>query len=45
MELKEFDKAADDHNIFDNYDTFSIIDRQDGELYNGTHKSIYSQPD
>ena len=27
-ELKEFDKAADDHNIFDNYDTFSIIDRQ-----------------
>lgn len=28
MELKEFDKAADDHNIFDNYDTFSIIDRQ-----------------
>ena len=28
FELKEFDKAADDHNIFDNYDTFSIIDRQ-----------------
>ena len=28
MELKDFDKAADDHNIFDNYDTFSIIDRQ-----------------
>ena len=28
VELKEFDKAADDHNIFDNYDTFSIIDRQ-----------------
>jgi hypothetical protein len=28
MELKEFDKAADDHNIFDNYDTYSIIDRQ-----------------
>ena len=27
-ELREFDKAADDHNIFDNYDTFSIIDRQ-----------------
>ena len=27
-ELKEFDKSADDHNIFDNYDTFSIIDRQ-----------------
>tara|TARA_R110002153_G_scaffold151713_2_gene303180 strand:+ start:79 stop:687 length:609 start_codon:yes stop_codon:yes gene_type:complete len=27
-ELKEFDKAADDHNIFDNYDTYSIIDRQ-----------------
>jgi|TARA_B100001094_G_scaffold333061_1_gene408239 hypothetical protein len=28
VELKDFDKAADDHNIFDNYDTFSIIDRQ-----------------
>ena len=28
MELREFDKAADDHNIFDNYDTYSIIDRQ-----------------
>lgn len=28
MELREFDKAADDDNIFDNYDTFSIIDRQ-----------------
>jgi len=28
MELKEFDKAADDHNIFDNYDTYAIIDRQ-----------------
>jgi len=28
MELKDFDKAADDHNIFDNYDTYSIIDRQ-----------------
>lgn len=27
-QLKDFDKAADDHNIFDNYDTFSIIDRQ-----------------
>ena len=28
VQLKDFDKAADDHNIFDNYDTFSIIDRQ-----------------
>ena len=28
MELRDFDKEADDHNIFDNYDTFSIIDRQ-----------------
>ena len=28
VELRDFDKAADDHNIFDNYDTFSIIDRQ-----------------
>jgi hypothetical protein len=28
MELREFDKSADDDNIFDNYDTFSIIDRQ-----------------
>ena len=28
IELRDFDKAADDHNIFDNYDTFSIIDRQ-----------------
>lgn len=28
MELKDFDKAADDHNIFDNYDTYAIIDRQ-----------------
>ena len=28
MELKEFDKASDDHNIFDNYDTYAIIDRQ-----------------
>ena len=28
MELKDFDKAVDDHNIFDNYDTYSIIDRQ-----------------
>ena len=28
MELKEFDKATDDHNIFDNYDTYAIIDRQ-----------------
>ena len=28
IQLKDFDKAADDHNIFDNYDTFSIIDRQ-----------------
>lgn len=27
-QLKDFDKASDDHNIFDNYDTFSIIDRQ-----------------
>lgn len=27
-QLQDFDKAADDHNIFDNYDTFSIIDRQ-----------------
>ena len=28
VQLKDFDKASDDHNIFDNYDTFSIIDRQ-----------------
>jgi len=28
VQLKDFDKATDDHNIFDNYDTFSIIDRQ-----------------
>ena len=28
MELREFDKSADDDNIFDNYDTYSIIDRQ-----------------
>ena len=28
IQLKDFDKSADDHNIFDNYDTFSIIDRQ-----------------
>jgi hypothetical protein len=28
IELKEFDKAADDHNIFDNYDVFGVIDRQ-----------------
>ncbi len=28
IELRDFDKAVDDHNIFDNYDTFSIIDRQ-----------------
>ena len=28
VQLKDFDKANDDHNIFDNYDTFSIIDRQ-----------------
>jgi len=28
IELKEFDKAADDHNIFDNYDVYGVIDRQ-----------------
>ena len=28
FELKQFDKATDDANIFDNYDVFSIIDRQ-----------------
>ena len=28
IELKEFDLVTDDNNIFDNYDTFSIIDRQ-----------------
>ena len=28
IELKEFDKSADDHNIFDNYDVFGVIDRQ-----------------
>ena len=28
VQLKDFDKATDDCNIFDNYDTFSIIDRQ-----------------
>jgi hypothetical protein len=28
VDLKEFDIATEDSNIFDNYDTFSIIDRQ-----------------
>jgi len=28
VELKEFDIINEDNNIFDNYDTFSIIDRQ-----------------
>lgn len=28
MELKEFDTETEDHNIFDNYDVFSVIDRQ-----------------
>ncbi len=27
-ELKQFDQSASDNNIFDNYDVFSIIDRQ-----------------
>ena len=28
MQLKEFDTETEDHNIFDNYDVFSVIDRQ-----------------
>ncbi len=28
MELKEFDTVTEDHNIFDNYDVFRVIDRQ-----------------
>ena len=28
FELKEFDQSSDDNNIFDNYDVFSVIDRQ-----------------
>ena len=32
MELKEFDQASDDNNIFDNYDVFKVIDRQGRSL-------------
>lgn len=28
MQLKEFDTETEDHSIFDNYDVFSVIDRQ-----------------
>lgn len=28
LELKEFDQITEDNNIFDNYDTYAIIDRQ-----------------
>lgn len=28
MELKQFDTETEDHSIFDNYDVFSVIDRQ-----------------
>lgn len=30
MELKEFDTTVEDHNIFDNYDVYSVIDRRGG---------------
>lgn len=32
MELKEFDQASDDNNIFDNYDVFKVIDRKGRSL-------------
>jgi len=32
MELREFDQASDDNNIFDNYDVFKVIDRQGRSL-------------
>ena len=28
MQLRDFDTETEDHNIFDNYDVFSVIDRQ-----------------
>lgn len=32
MELKEFDTSVEDHNIFDNYDVYSVIDRRGGSI-------------
>lgn len=32
MELKEYDTEVEDHNIFDNYDVFSVIDRRGGSV-------------
>lgn len=32
MELKEFDTEVEDHNIFDNYDVYSVIDRTGGRV-------------